>query len=59
MHCLSVDCDTFSNEEKFAVVVPLTSVEVEETRSEAMLVLCFSTLLLKCLMKKLGRSALW
>ena len=24
MHSLTVDCDTFSNEEKFAVVVPVT-----------------------------------
>ena len=33
----------FSNEEKVAAVVPVTSVEV--TCSEAMLALCFSTLL--------------
>ena len=56
MHSFSVNCDTFSNEEKVAVVVPVTSVEV--TCSEAMLALCFSTLLVKCLMKILGRSAL-
>ena len=48
--------DTFSNEEKVAVVVPVTSVDV--TCSEAMLALSFSTLLVKCLMKILGRSAL-
>ena len=47
---------TLSNEEKDASVVPVTSVEV--TRSEAMLALSFSTLLVKCLMKILGRSAL-
>ena len=54
MHSFTVNCDTFSNEEK---VVPVTSVEV--TCSEAMLALCFSTLLVKCLMKILGRSAQW
>ena len=52
----TVNCDTFSNEEKVAVVVPATSVEV--TCSEAMLTLSLSTLLLMCLMKRLGRSAL-
>ena len=57
MHSFTVNCETFSHEEKFAVVVPVTSVEV--TCSEAMLALCFSTLLVKCLMKILGRSALW
>ena len=56
MHSFTVICDTFSNEEKVAAVVPVTSVEV--TCSEAMLALCFSTLLVKCLMKILGRSAL-
>ena len=44
---------TLSNEEKVALVVPVTSVEV--TGSEAMFTLCLSTLLLKCLMKRLGR----
>ena len=58
MHSLAVDCDTFSNEEKVAVVVPVTSVEVEATCSEAMLAPSFSTLSLTCLMKRLGRSAL-
>ena len=56
MHSLTVDCDTFSNEEKVAIVVPITSAEV--TCSEAMLALSFSTLSLKCLMKRLVRSAL-
>ena len=49
MHSFTVNCDTFSNEEKVAVVVPVTSVEV--TLSEAMLALSFSTLLVKGLMK--------
>ena len=56
MHSFTVNCDTFSNEEKVAAVVPITSLEV--TCSEAMLALSFSTLLVKCLMKILGRSAL-
>ena len=56
MHSFTVNCDTFSNEEKVAAVVPVTS--VEETCSEAMLSLSFSTLLVKCLMKILDRSAL-
>ena len=56
MHYFTVNCDTFSNEEKASAVVPVTSVEV--TCSEAMLALSFSTLLVKCLMKILGRSAL-
>ena len=56
LHSFTVNCDTLSNEEKVAAVVPVTSVEL--TCSEAMLVLCFSTLLVKCLMKILGRSAL-
>ena len=56
MHSFTVNCDTFSNEEKVAAVVPVTSVEV--TCSEAMLALSFSTMLVKCLMKILGRSAL-
>ena len=49
MHSFTVNCDTFSNEEKVAAVVPVTSVEV--TCSEAMLALSFATLLVKCLMK--------
>ena len=55
-HSFTVNCDTFSNEEKAAAVVPVTSVEA--TGSEAMLALSFSTLLVKCWMKILGRSAL-
>ena len=42
MHSFTVNRDTFSNEEKVAAVVPVTSVEV--TCSEAMLALSFSTL---------------
>ena len=56
MLSFTVNCDNNSNEEKVAAVVPVTS--VEETCSEAMLALCFSTLLVLCLMKRLGRSAL-
>ena len=56
MHSFTVNCDTFSNEEKVAAVVQVTCVEV--TCSEAMLALSLSTLLVKCLIKILGRSAL-
>ena len=56
LHSFTVNCDTFSNEENVAAVVPVSSIEV--TCSEAMLDLSFSTLLVKCLMKILGRSAL-
>ena len=56
MHSFTVNCDTFSNEEIVAAVVPVPSVEV--TCSEAMVALSFYTLLVKCLMKILGRSAL-
>ena len=49
MHPFTVNCDTFANEEKVAAVVPVTSDEV--TRSEAMLGLSFSTLMVKCSMK--------
>ena len=42
MHCLTVDCDTFSNDET-VVVFPVTSVVYEVTGSEAMLALSFST----------------
>ena len=49
MKSFYVNCDTFSNEEKVAVVVPATS--VEGTCSEAMLAQSFSTLLVKHLMK--------
>ena len=48
MHSFTVDCDTCSNEEKVAVVVPIASVEA--ACSKAMLALSFSTLLAKCLM---------
>ena len=51
IHPFNVNCDTFSNEEKVAAVVPVTSVVV--TCSEPMLALSFSTLLVKCLMKRL------
>ena len=53
MHSLTLECDTFSNEEKVSVVVPVTSVEVELTASEAMRAISFSTLSSKCLMKRL------
>ena len=56
MHYFAVNCDIFSNEEIVVAVVPVTSVEV--ACSEAMLAPSFSTLLVKCLMKILGRSAL-
>ena len=56
MHSFAVNCDTFSNEEKEAAVVPVTSIEA--TCSEAMLALSFYILLVKCLMKILGRSSL-
>ena len=56
MHSFTVSCETFSNEEKVATVVPVTSVEA--TCSEAMLALRFSTLLVMCLMEILGWSAL-
>ena len=45
----------FRNKEKFAVVVPVTSVEL--TCAEAILARSFSTLLVMCLMTILGRSA--
>ena len=56
MHSFTVNCDTFSNEENIAAVVPVKSAGV--TCSQTMLALSFSTLLVKCLMKILGRSAL-
>ena len=46
MHSLTVNCETFQNEEKVAAVVPVTSVAV--TCLEAMLALYFSTLLVMC-----------
>ena len=54
MHSFTVNCDTISNEEKVPAVVPVS--RIEETCSEAKLALSFSTLLVKCLMKILGRS---
>ena len=54
MHSFTVNCDRFSNDEKVAVVVQVTSVEV--TCSEAMLALGFSTLMVGCLIRRLGRS---
>ena len=54
IHSFIRNCDTFSNEEKVAVVVPVTSFEV--TCSEAMLALSFSTLLVMYLMKRLEWS---
>ena len=56
MHCFNLDCDTFTNDENVAVVVPATNIEV--TCSEPMVALSFLTLLVKCLLKRLGRSAL-
>ena len=57
IHSFTVNCGTYSNEvRKVPAVVPVTSVEV--TCSRTMLALSFSTLLIKCLMKILGRSAL-
>ena len=49
MHSYTVDCDTFSNEEKVAVVVPVTSVEA--TVSEAILAQRWLNLFVKCQMK--------
>ena len=57
MHYLTVDCYAHSNEEKVAVVVPVTSVEASVTVYDAMLALTFSTLSLDCLMKRFGKSA--
>ena len=47
MYSFTVDCDSFTNEEKVAVVVPVTSVEA--TGSEAIIAQSFTTLLEKCL----------
>ena len=44
MHSFTVNCETFSNEEKVVAVIPVTSVEV--TCSEAMLAM-FLTVLYK------------
>ena len=56
MHYFTVNCDTFLNEDKVAAVVPVR--RFEKTWSEAMSAQCFSTLLVKCLMKILERPAL-
>ena len=56
MRSFTINCDTFPNKERVAVVVLVTSVEV--TCSEVMLALGFSTLLVKCLIKRLRRSVL-
>ena len=56
MHSFTVNCDTFSNEEKVAAVIPVTS--VEGTCSEVILALSFFTLFVNCLMKILRSSAL-
>ena len=56
MHYFTVNFDTLSNEVRVATVVLATSVEV--SCSEAALALSFSILLVMCLMKILGRSAL-
>ena len=50
MHYITVYCDAYY-EEKVAAVVPETCFGV--AYSEAMLALCFSTLLVKYLMKRL------
>ena len=64
MHSFTVNCGTFSNEKKVVAVVPVSSIEVtcsewSEACSEAMLALSFSTLLVECLMKILGRLAIF
>ena len=51
IHSFTVNCGTFSNDEKVAAVVPVTS--VEGTCSEAMLALSYSSLLEKCVMYRL------
>ena len=58
MHFLIVYCEPFSNKEQVAVVFPLKSFVDVVTGSEAMIDVSFSTLLLRCLMKRVGRSAL-
>ena len=57
IHSLTIDCDTFSNEEKVSVDVSGTSAELEVKSYEAMFDLSFVILLL-CVMKRLGRSTL-
>ena len=53
-----MDCESFSNEEKVALVGLVTNAEAEVTGSKAMLAQNSSTLLLKYLMTRVGRSAL-
>ena len=50
----TVDSATFSSVEKVALVVQATSIVFEVAVSKALLALNFSTLLLKCLMVRLG-----
>ena len=56
MHSFTVNCETFANEKKVALAVQVKIVEV--TGSEAMFSLSFTTLLVRCMMKNIGRSAL-
>ena len=58
MHSLTVNWDSFSNEEKVAVVLSASSFEVEVTCTEAISAHSFSTLLAKLFMKRLGWSSL-
>ena len=53
MHSFTVNCDTFSNEDKVAAVVPATSVEA--TCSEAMLALSFFYFVRKVLDENTGK----
>ena len=53
MHSFTVNCDTFSNEEKVAAVVSVTSVEV--TCPDAMLALSLSTLVGKVFDENTGK----
>ena len=57
-HSLTADCDNLSIEENVTVVIPVASALVDMTGSEAMLALSLRTLLLKCLVKRLGRQTL-
>ena len=58
MNSLTVVSCTFTNEDKAAVVISTKRSDIEITGSEEILSLSLSTLLLMCLMKGLGRSAL-
>ena len=55
MHSFIMDCDSFSNEVKVALVATVPSVEAEVTVSKAVFALRFSSLLLRCLMKNTGK----